>query len=389
MAADPAAAPPAEAPPARASTAAPLAWAWTVLIVYASLHPFTDWTWPAAADWGALWLPWPRYWSRLDVVFNLLAYLPLGFLAGVAHMRAAPRRAGWGAVGQVALAAAALSLAMEWLQILLPMRVPSRADWLLNSAGGALGALAALGVVRRGWLAAWHRLWAPWLSTHHGAGVALLLLWPAALLVPPPLPMGLGPVWLPLARTLQEWADGTPLAAWMPQPDASLFRLSPGIEMVATALGFLLPCFVAFSFARRGRARALLLAGAVALGLGAMTLSTLLNFGPEHADAWWSAPVAPALAVAVAAALALLRLSQRWVAVLGLLGVMLHVVLVNQVEADPYFAANLQDWEQGRFIRFHGVTQWLAWAWPYAALAFLMQRVAGRDDDEPGASPAR
>jgi len=33
----------------------------------------------------------------------------------------------------------------------------------------------------------------------------------------------------------------------------------------------------------------------------------------------------------------------------------------------------LQNWEQGHFIRFHGVIQWLGWIWPFALLIYLMR----------------
>jgi hypothetical protein len=39
----------------------------------------------------------------------------------------------------------------------------------------------------------------------------------------------------------------------------------------------------------------------------------------------------------------------------------------------------LQTWEQGRFIRFHGVVQWLGWLWPYAALLYVLVRLSGRE----------
>ena len=53
------------------------------------------------------------------------------------------------------------------------------------------------------------------------------------------------------------------------------------------------------------------------------------------------------------------------------------VVLVHGAPTDPYFADSLQGWEQGRFVRFHGVAQGLGWLWPYAAIAWLLVR-AGR-----------
>jgi hypothetical protein len=42
---------------------------------------------------------------------------------------------------------------------------------------------------------------------------------------------------------------------------------------------------------------------------------------------------------------------------------------------------SLQGWEQGRFVRFHGLAQWVGWLWPYAAMAWLLARMAGADED--------
>ena len=41
----------------------------------------------------------------------------------------------------------------------------------------------------------------------------------------------------------------------------------------------------------------------------------------------------------------------------------------------------LQDWEQGRFIRFHGLAQWIGWLWPYGAIVWLLARLAQRGRD--------
>ena len=54
-------------------------------------------------------------------------------------------------------------------------------------------------------------------------------------------------------------------------------------------------------------------------------------------------------------------------------------MLVARAPADPYFAQSLQAWEQGRFIRFHGAAQWVGWIWPYAALVYLLARLAARE----------
>jgi hypothetical protein len=58
------------------------------------------------------------------------------------------------------------------------------------------------------------------------------------------------------------------------------------------------------------------------------------------------------------------------------------VAVLAQAPADAYFAQSLQGWEQGRFIRFHGAAQWVGWLWPYAAMGYLLGRVAARGPDE-------
>ena len=60
---------------------------------------------------------------------------------------------------------------------------------------------------------------------------------------------------------------------------------------------------------------------------------------------------------------------------------MLHLNLLNQAPASAYFAQMLQAWEQGRFIRFYGVAQWLGWIWPYAALVYVVMRVSRKSED--------
>ena len=75
----------------------------------------------------------------------------------------------------------------------------------------------------------------------------------------------------------------------------------------------------------------------------------------------------------------LLALPRRGAAALALLALAINLGLLNQAPVNPYFAQTLQTWEQGRFIRFHGVVQWLGWLWPYAAMVYVLVRLSGRD----------
>jgi hypothetical protein len=348
------------------------------LIVWASLHPFTGWRWPPHPDWSAdltrLWLPAP-YSSRFDLWSNFGGYLLLGLLCALGWLRdGEPPLA---ALSRTVLLGSALSLGMELTQTLLPLRAPSRIDWATNTGGSATGALLALVLADLGWLARWQRWRDHWFVPHGTLGLALLLSWPVALLFPPPLPFGLGQGLSLLMDLLTEWLADTDLADWLPVHDP-LARLSPASEVLVVMLGGLAPCLVSYEMVRGFGQRLVLLVGALACGWLASTLSTALNFGPEHALAWISAPVRPALVLTAVAGVLLAALPLRALAALGLVAMTAQIVLVSQIGADPYFALSLQGWEQGHFIRFHGLAQWLGWLWPYAALAFLLMRVMQR-----------
>lgn len=351
-----------------------MAAAWLALIIYASLFPFEGWRWPPGARLADLLvLPWPRWWDPFDVGANLVGYLPLGLLWGLTL-----RRAGWGAwpAGLGAAAGgAAVSLALEWTQQLLPQRVPSLADWVLNSGGVASGAVLSGLVHRMGLPSRWHRLHSRWLA-QGGAGIAvLLLLWPVALLVPAPVPLGLGQV----GGRLREWAlaavADVPWAApaidWL-RPAPLALSLSSAAEHLLIMLGLLAPVLVAYAASGPSWRRALLALGAPIVATLATTLSTALNFGPEHALAWRVGGLPKAWIGGTAVALALAWISPRAAAALALMALTGLVVLVHMAPPDPYYAQTLLAWEQGRFIRFHGLIRWLSWLWPYAAMAWLL-----------------
>ena len=60
------------------------------------------------------------------------------------------------------------------------------------------------------------------------------------------------------------------------------------------------------------------------------------------------------------------------------LALVLHLSLLNQAPESAYFAQTLATWEQGRFIRFHGLAQWLGWLWPFATIAYALAALARR-----------
>jgi hypothetical protein len=90
---------------------------------------------------------------------------------------------------------------------------------------------------------------------------------------------------------------------------------------------------------------------------------------------WLDATTTAGLLGALGLAVALARLRWRWALVLVFVLLSGHVALLNQAPESPYFAQTLQSWEQGRFVRFNGLAEWLGWLWPYATILLALGRI--------------
>jgi hypothetical protein len=146
----------------------------------------------------------------------------------------------------------------------------------------------------------------------------------------------------------------------------------PWGEWAVVWLGQLTPCLMVGLLLPRPRLRALACLSLWLAGVLASTLSTALNFGPQHAWAWVTWPTLLAMGLGALAGAALAGLSTRWLAVGAMLALGAQLVGVNAMPPDPYVATSLQQWELGRFIRFYGLTEWLGWLWPAAALVYAL-----------------
>lgn len=358
------------------TSAWPLALLYTALIVYASLFPFADWRDQGLSPFAFLWQPLPRYWTWFDVSINVLGYWPFGFLLCVGWLRS-------GRVGFVVLwttlLAALLSLAMESTQSYLLRRVPSNVDLALNLAGAWLGALCARLLHSTGALAHWSRIRSRWFVPHARSGIVLLALWPLALLFPTAVPLGLGQVVERLEAALGEWLADSPYLEWLPLREIELQPLLPGAALVCITLGLLIPCLLAYCVVRGGRRRGVSVLVLCAAAVAVTSLSAALSFGPQHAWDWLNGTSRAGLLAALVLAGLLVLVPARVAAALGLLCSGLCLGLLNQATVGPYFAQAVNTWEQGQFIRFNGLAQWLAWVWPYALLVYLLTVIAGRD----------
>lgn len=362
---------------AHLSTAMPLALAAICLIVYASLYPFSDWRNQGISPFRFLSAPLPKYWTGFDVGINLLGYAPLGFLLALAPLQRV-QSALW-SISLAVLGSGLLSLAMETLQSFLPSRVPSNVDLLLNTLGALSGACVAWALVRTGLVGRLARLRARWFAPDARGMLVLLLLWPAALLFPAAVPLGLGQVFERLESALADGLADTPFLEWMPVRELELQPLVPLAEVLCVALGLLIPCLLGYCITHRLWQRMAFAVGAVSLGIGTSALSAALSYGPQHAWAWLDVPVQAGLGLGALLALLFLPTPRRATAALALLALAVHLALLNQAPVNPYFAQTLQIWEQGRFIQFYGAVQWLGWIWPYAVLLYLLTRLSRRE----------
>ena len=371
------------------SAAWPLSGVAVVLIVYASLYPMTGWRWPSPQAFS--WIL-PKLGSETldDVVANLLGYVPMGMVLCLAHLRSG--RSAMAAACWTSLACSALSYSMELLQFTVPGRVPSLADWVLNSLGAGWGVLAAISLQACGLLDRWHRLRQEWFITQSSHGLALLGIWPWGLLFPPPLPMGEGQVLPRLRVALMEWTHDSPLQPYvLPQDPLTLWSSihsavvdSPWVywvEVAVVACGVLAPMAMVVVVARPLVLRTLLMVALMLTGVSVMTLTAALNYGPAHALGWLNSAGLLGLALAAVMAHLLARLRARQAAWLGLVALATLIVCIHLVPPDPYYAVNLQAWESGRFIRLHGMSRWFGMLWPYVAATWLLGRLHARDDD--------
>lgn len=357
----------------RQTSAWPLALALTCVVVYASLYPFVGWRDQGMSPWAFLGAPWPRYWTFFDLMVNLLGYSVLGFLLALSVLRGTDWQ--W-PVSLASLATALLSLGMETLQVYLPARVPSNLDFVLNALGGWMGALLAYLLERLGVLQRWSDFRARWFFDGTAGGRVLLALWPLALLFPSSIPLGLGQVLQRLEDALGRWLAETPFLEWLPLRDVELQPLLPGAQTLCVALGLLVPALLAYSIVRQVWQRMI---GLILLGLAGVwvtALSSALSFGPEHAWAWLDGSSRWGLVSGAVIGAGLILMPARGALALSLLALGVHLTLLNQAAVDPYFEQTRQVWEQGRFVRFNGLTQWLGWLWPFAALAYVLTRIS-------------
>jgi VanZ family protein len=349
------------------SLAGTAALAYSLLIIYASLQPFSGWR-AIPAEFGIfLFEAWPRWITFDDVLFNFIAYAPLGFLIALAL------RARWSApaaVAGAAIAGALLSGALETAQQYLPSRIASNVDLLVNVAGATAGALLApllspqqrlgreLAQLRGQWF----------VDGLRGDAVLVLAgLWLLAQLHTPAIAFGNG--------DLRESFSFALLFPFSPQ---AYFAAEAGVVALnAAGLGLLLAGAMREPGPGYWRTLALLFGLASALKAAA----ALLLLQAPNPWSWLTPGVLLGLACGMALLLLLIRLPPRGRNALALLALAGAVILINGMPENPYrpVAAYLLQGKTSHILSFASMLSALSELWPFLAMLCTLLSLPARD----------
>lgn len=338
-------------------------------IVYASLQPFAPWIAPPPGAPFFLFAPWPPRWTRFDVIANVITYIPFGFFIALIPRRRPP-------LGRLSVAiagGAALSFAMETLQMFVPPRDASVIDLVANTAGAAAGGALAAAFARSA--TAKRRVMSirdGWFTPGRigDLGLALLAIW-LTVQVNPGIPLfaivfdsaaEFGTSGAMAART------GTDLAAALVEGAHSAFQLL-GVGLFLSLL---------MRDRRFVGGAVLTLVGAALLAKGIAAAFLLKPGAWAH---WLSPGVSTGVAVGslvLLVAIWLPRPAQVAVATVALLSSLLTTLLAP----DLLFArapVAMFAWSYGYLLSFNGLTHMVLLLWPVAA-SFYLFTLAGQPD---------
>jgi VanZ family protein len=364
-------------PPGPSATARVSLLLYTLVIVYASLYPFSGWRDLGISPVNFLFNPLPYYWTAFDLWTNVAGYAPFGLLVVFSVYPTLRGAAAWIAA---ALAGVALSGTMEAVQTWLPNRVSSNLDLVANAVGTMVGAL--LGVMLTRTFLQESRLLVlrrRWFTREAGRGLIVVALWPLAQLYPQGYLFGLGQFTPTLSEWLSDWFDADIDIGAMFRHARELtveqYWLSEAMITASGMTGAVLTLLCLTRVRAPRVALVLLLFGAALI---AKSLASALHFSPENAFFWLTPGAEGGLLCGIVMISGLIfapPVAQRRVAALTLL---ISLAVINIAPPNPYFVLTLQAWVQGKFLNFNGAAQFLSLLWPFVTLWFLLHPVHRR-----------
>lgn len=340
-----------------------LALAYLLIIIYASLRPFRDWRFPPGEVLHFLTAPWPRYITLSDILINLIAYAPLGFLLALGLKT---RMSALAAVAVATSLAAALSLTMEAVQMFLPGRVASNVDLLTNSAGALFGAMAAPLLSPSGFpgskIAALRQRWfMPGMMAD--AGLVIICLWLFTHLHPTAQPFGAG--YLRATFDLPAYVFHTPQLLLFAEAAVVFFNLL-GLGLLISAL--MRESSRPFSF----------IAAIVTAGLAVKSVAAVTLFKAPASFLWLTPGVSSGLLAGGILLYLLLRLPRRVKIAFAIICFCAAVAAINLAPDNPYQTVPPQLLSGGssHFLGFSGIIRALSELWPFLTVGYLLAAAA-------------
>lgn len=351
-----------------------LATLYGLAIVFVSLEPFSPWLPPPAQTPFFLFAETPARWLRYDTLLNMLAYAPFGFFVALLRRGASPARR----IRDAVVIGAAMSFAMESLQMYVPPRVASPMDLAANVVGAAFGgilatALARSDAIRESLYRVRSRLFLP--GYLGDIGLALLLLWLVAQ-TNPAIPL--------FAVTFESDPVASPAVA-MPPPSREAAgavaheHADALVQAAGTAFQVLgVGLFAALLLRRHGRSSRIV----VALILGALAMKSIaavVMLKPAIWQSWVKLDTLLGIAagaLALRVAIALPRPVQVALCAIALLS-SLGAPLLAPESLTARAPLALFDWRYGQLLNFNGLTRAALLAWPVLTAAWLFA-LAGR-----------
>jgi VanZ family protein len=332
-----------------------------LVIAYTSLQPFGGWWIPPDEIRGFLWAPWPRYITLEDVLVNVAAYVPLGFLLARALVPALGIRR---AVLAAAVLALLTSVAMECVQMFMPSRIASNVDVLTNGLGGLIGALAApfFAPTRRlGMRLA--RLRQQWFTSGLATDVGLVLvgIWLVTQLHPNAQLFGTG--------NLRETFD---LPAWgthTPQILVATEAAVAGLNLIGVGL-------VLYAMSRPGPYRGLAVGAVLAIALAGKTLGAF-TYARDAAPLGWATPgVLIGVLVSAIVLFALTHASRRVQWLIAGVSFAAAVIVINVAPDNPYVTVPPQLLiGPTHMLSFSAIVRTISELWPFLAIVYTVSVV--------------
>jgi VanZ family protein len=346
-----------------------------VVIAYTSLQPFSGWWIPPEEIRTFLWAPWPRYITLEDVLVNICAYVPLGFLLARGFMARRPMRL---AVLLAAAYALLTSILMETAQMFMAARIASNVDVLTNGLGGLIGALAAplfaptqglgmrLGRLRERWFV---------YGLPADVGIVLIMIWLVTQLHPSAQLFGIG--------NLRDTFD---LPVWLIHTPPLLVATEAGVA----GLNLLGVGLIVVAITRENTPRGFAVAGVLGAALVWKALAAFSLAKASGPFAWLTPGVVLGVLVGAVVLFGLTRTSRATQWRVAGASIAAAIVVINVAPENPYQTVPPQMLVGGptHFLSFSGIVRALSELWPFLALVYIVA-VARKHpaNDAPAAPP--